>query len=189
MEDADLLRKLRAGDKTAFGELINLYANRVINTCYRFLLDKEDAEDISQEVFMEIFQSLKTFRGDAKLSTWIYRIAVTKSLDEIKKRNRKKRISAFGKMMHLDEVADWISGGPMPDKAIHEKEKMKEVMQALNTLPDNQRVAFILSKIDGYSNKEIAEIMKTTIFAIESLVSRAKRKVSAELELILKNNY
>jgi RNA polymerase sigma-70 factor (ECF subfamily) len=188
LDDTDFLDKLREGDKTAFDELIKLYANRIINTCYRFLLDKEDAEDISQEVFIEIFQSLKTFRGDAKLSTWIYRIAVTKSLDEIKKRNRKKRITVFGKMMHLEEVADWISGGPMPDKSIHEKEKMNEVMQALNTLPDNQRVAFTLSKIDGYSNKEIAEIMKTTIFAVESLVSRAKKKVSAELELILKNN-
>ena len=189
MEDADLLRKLLAGNRSAFDELIKQYADRVINTCYRFLLDKEDAEDISQEVFIEIFQSLKSFRGDAKLSTWIYRIAVTKSLDEIKKRNRKKRITAYGKMLHLDEVADWIGGGPMPDKLIHEKEKMKEVMQALNTLPDNQRVAFTLSKIDGYSNTEIAEIMKTTITAVESLVSHAKKKLSNELELILKNNY
>jgi RNA polymerase sigma-70 factor, ECF subfamily len=187
LDDTDFLQKLQAGDKSAFNELIKLYADRVINTCYRFLLDKEDAEDISQEVFIEIFQSLKSFRGDAKLSTWIYRIAVTKSLDEIKKRNRKKRITAFGKILHLDEVADWISGGPTPDKSLHEKERMDEVMQALNTLPENQRVAFTLSKIDGYSNKEIAEIMKTTIFAVESLVSRAKKKVSAELEVILKN--
>jgi RNA polymerase sigma-70 factor, ECF subfamily len=188
LEDAVFLDKLRAGDKTAYNELIKLYSGRVLNTCYRFLLDKEDAEDISQEVFIEIFQSLKTFRGDAKLSTWIYRIAVTKSLDEIKKRNRKKRIMAFGKILHLDEVSDWIAGGSMPDKSIHEEEKMKEVMQALNTLPDNQRVAFTLSKIDGYSNTEIAEIMKTTITAVESLVSRAKKKLTNELELILKNN-
>jgi RNA polymerase sigma-70 factor, ECF subfamily len=189
LDETDFLQKLLAGDKPAFNELIKLYADRVLNTCYRFLLNKEDAEDISQEVFIEIYQSLKSFRGDAKLSTWIYRIAVTKSLDEIKKRKRKKRISAFGKIMHLDEVADWISGGPVPDKSIHEKEKMKEVMQALNTLPENQRVAFTLSKIEGYSNKEIAEIMKTTILAVESLVSRAKKKVRAELEVILKNNF
>jgi RNA polymerase sigma-70 factor, ECF subfamily len=187
LDDTDFLNKLRAGDKAAFDELIKLYADRVINTCYRFVLDKEDAEDISQEVFIEIFQSLKSFRGEAKLSTWIYRVTVTKSLDEIKKRNRKKRINAFGKMIHLDEVADWIAGGSMPDKSLQEKEKMKEVMQALNTLPDNQRVAFTLSKIDGYSNTEIAEILKTTVAAVESLVSRAKKKVSTELELILKN--
>ena len=188
MEDADLLRKLKAGDKSVFNELVKLYANRVINTCYRFLLDKEDAEDISQEVFIEVFQSIRTFRGDAKFSTWIYRIAVTKSLDEIKKRNRKKRFTSLGKILHLDDVANWISGGAMPDKSMQEKENMNEVMQALNTLPVNQRVAFTLSKIDGYSNAEIAEIMKTTTIAVESLVHRAKKKLSTELELILKNN-
>jgi RNA polymerase sigma-70 factor (ECF subfamily) len=186
MENPDLLQKLRAGDKAAFSELVKQYSNRVINTCYRFLLDKEDAEDISQEVFIEIFQSIKTFKGEAKLSTWIYRIAVTKSLDEIKRRKRKKRISTFGKILHLDEVADFISGGPAADKSIHEKEKMCEIMQALNTLPDNQRVAFTLSKIEGYSNKEIADIMRTTIDAVESLMYRAKKSISSELESILK---
>ena len=110
MEHEDLLRKLKSGDKSAFNELVILYGNKVLNTCYRFLLDKEDAEDISQEVFIEVFQSIKTFRSDSKLSTWIYRIAVTKSLDEIKKRNRKKRIISLGKMLHLDDIADWIAG-------------------------------------------------------------------------------
>ena len=186
MDDVALLRNLRAGDKASFNKLVMLYGKRVINTCYRFLLDKEDAEDISQDVFIEVFQSIKSFRGDAKLSTWIYRIAVTKCLDEIKKRNRKKRITSLGKMLHLDEVANWIAGGTMPDKQLQEKEKMKEVMQALNTLPDSQRVAFTLSKIDGYTNPEIAEIMNTTTIAVESLVYRAKKKVSEELESILK---
>jgi RNA polymerase sigma-70 factor, ECF subfamily len=186
MGEAELVCRLKAGEQTAFNELVKLYANRVINTCYRFLLDKEDAEDISQEVFIEVFQSIKSFRNDSKLSTWIYRIAVTKSLDEIKKRNRLKRITSLGKMLHLDEVSDWISGGPLPDKSIHEKEKMDEILKALNVLPDSQRVAFTLSKIDGYSNTEIAEIMKTTIVAVESLVYRAKKSVSAELESILK---
>lgn len=186
MDDAALLRNLRAGDKAAFNELVICYGKRVINTCYRFLLDKEDVEDISQEVFIEVFQSIKSFRGDSKLSTWIYRIAVTKCLDEIKKRNRKKRITSLGKILHLDEVANWIAGGTMPDKQLHEKEKMKEVMQALNTLPDSQRVTFTLSKIDGYTNLEIAENVNTTTIAVESLVYRAKKKVSEELESILK---
>jgi RNA polymerase sigma-70 factor, ECF subfamily len=186
MENKDLLQKLKTGDKDAFNELVTHYGNLVLNTCYRFLLDKEDAEDISQEVFIEVFQSIKTFRNDSKLSTWIYRIAVTKSLDEIKKRNRKKRIMSLGKMFHLDDVAGWITVGPMADIHIQEKEKMDEIMQALNTLPDNQRVAFTLSKIDGYTNTEIADMMSTSIEAVESLVSRAKKKISAKLESILK---
>ncbi|MCX6156994.1 MAG: RNA polymerase sigma factor [Ignavibacteriae bacterium] len=186
MEEGKLLLKLKSGDKSAFNDLVQEYSNIVLNTCFRFLLDREDAEDVSQEVFVEIYQSIKSFRGDSKLSTWIYRIAVTKSLDEIKKRNRKKRLSSFGKVLHLDDIANWLGGGTMPDKSIMESEKLKEVMDALNILPDNQRVAFTLSKIDGYTNTEIAAIMNVTTIAVESLVYRAKKSVTQELENILK---
>ncbi|MFZ4592068.1 MAG: RNA polymerase sigma factor [Ignavibacteria bacterium] len=186
MGDGELLLKLKSGDKSAFNDLVQEYSNIVLNTCYRFLLDREDAEDVSQEVFVEIYQSIRSFRGDSKLSTWIYRIAVTKSLDEIKKRNRKKRLSSYGKVLHLDEVVNWLGGGTMPDKSIMESEKLKEVMEALNVLPDNQRVAFTLSKIDGYTNTEIAAIMNVTTIAVESLVYRAKKSVTQELENILK---
>jgi RNA polymerase sigma-70 factor, ECF subfamily len=188
VQDADIVKRLKAGDMWAFNAIVNLYSKQVINTCYRFLLDRDDAEDVSQEVFIEVFQSIKSFKGDSKLSTWIYRITVSKSLDELKKRKRKKRISSIGKLLHIDEVANWIAGGAMPDKSLNENESMKEVMKALNILPDNQRVAFTLSKIEGYSNIEIAEIMNTTTIAVESLIYRAKRKISEELKLILQNN-
>ena len=188
MKEALLVQKLKAGDTTAFNELVFLYKQPVINTCYKFLLDNEDAEDVSQDVFIEIYQSIHSFRNDSKLSTWIYRIAITKSLDEIKKRNRKKRISSVGKILHLDEIANWISGGSMPDQLLQTNEKMNEVAMVLNTLPENQRVAFTLSKIDGFTNAEISEIMDTTIVAVESLIYRGKKKVSDELLFILKNN-
>jgi RNA polymerase sigma-70 factor, ECF subfamily len=184
--DIELIVKLKAGDKTVFNELVALYSDRILNTCYRFLLNREDAEDISQEVFIEIFQSVRSFRGDSQISTWIYRIAVTKCLDEIKRRKRKKRITSIGKMLHLDDVAGLIGGGSPADKSIHEIERMKEVEQALNKLPDSQRVAFTLSRIEGYSNSEIADIMKTTIIAVESLIYRAKKNITTELEYILK---
>lgn len=183
-----MIEKLKAKDRIAFNELIALYKNNVINTCYRFLLDQQDAEDISQEVFIEIYQSIHSFRGDAKLSTWIYRITVTKCLDEIKKRNRRKRITSIGKLLHIDFFANWITDGTMPDKTINEKETLKEIAIVLNSLPENQRIAFTLSKIDGFSNKEIAEIMNTSIIAVESLVYRAKKNTSHKLIKILKNN-
>ena len=188
MPDNDLLIRLKAADRAAFTELVNLYSNQVFNTCYKFLLNKEEAEDLTQEVFIEVYQSVKKFRGDSKLSTWIYRIAVTKCLDEIKKRNRKKRITSLGKILHLDEIAHWLVGETSPDKELQQKEKWKAIEAALNQLPDNQRVAFTLSKIEGYSNPEIAAIMNTTTVAVESLIYRAKKNVSAELEIILKNN-
>ena len=93
MDEADLIKRIKAGDMAAFNELVRIYQARVINTCFRFLFTQEDAEDISQEVFIEVYQSISSFRADSQLSTWIYRIAVTKCLDEIKRRNRKKRIS------------------------------------------------------------------------------------------------
>lgn len=185
--DDYILTKLKAGDTSAFNELIKLYANRVLNTCYKFLLNKEDAEDLSQEVFLEVYQSIKSFRGNSKLSTWIYRIAVAKCLDEIKRRNRKKRFDSFKQILHIDDVTNWLAGGIMPDKTIQQTDSMNQVLRAINSLPDNQRIAFTLSKIDGYTNKEIAEIMNTTTTAVELLISRAKKKTSEKLIKILKN--
>jgi len=181
-----LIERLKSNDKKAFEELVALHKNSVINTCYRFLLDKEDAEDISQEVFIEIYQSIHSFRADAKISTWIYRITVTKCLDEIKKRNRKKRISSFGKLLHLDDVANWIIGGKQPDADLETSDTISSINKVLNQLPDNQRIAFTLSKIDGCTNQEISEIMKTTTIAVESLIYRAKKKVTSDLSIILK---
>jgi len=187
MDENTIIQKLKSGDMAAFNELVRTFRLRVINTCYRFLFTQEDAEDISQDVFVEVYQSISSFRADAKLSTWVYRITVSKCLDEIKKRKRKKRITSLGKLLHIDNVASWLAGGESPDKALHTDEAMKQVMQALDSLPDSQRVAFTLSKIEGYTNSEIAEIMNTTTIAVESLVSRAKKKVSSELARIIKS--
>jgi RNA polymerase sigma-70 factor (ECF subfamily) len=187
LEDTILIEKLKKGDSSAFNELVSVYRNRVINTCYRFLLVEEDAEDVSQEVFIEVYKSIKSFRSDSKLSTWILRIAVSKSLDEIKKRQRKKRISSVFKKVHLEDLANWLVGGPSPEKQLSEKENMKEIMKAMDALPDNQRIAFTLSKVEGYTNPEIAEIMKTTTTAVESLLYRAKKELIRALEDILKN--
>ena len=181
-----MLQRLKSGDKLAFNELVLQYKSNVINTCYRFLLDKEDAEDISQDVFVEVYLSMQSFRGESKISTWIYRITVTKCLDEIKRRNRKKRISSIGKLLHLDDVANWIAGGKQPDADLEAADTFSAINKTLNQLPDNQRVAFTLSKIDGFTNQEIAEIMKTTTIAVESLIYRAKKKVTADLNIILK---
>ena len=186
MIDIEWLQRLKSGDKTAFNELMIQYKSNVINTCYRFLLDKEDAEDISQDVFVEVYLSILSFRSESKISTWIYRITVTKCLDEIKKRNRKKRISSLGKLLRLDDVANWIAGGKQPDADLEISDTMTAINKALNQLPDNQRIAFTLSKIDGFTNQEISEIMKTTTIAVESLIYRAKKKVTSDLSNILK---
>lgn len=189
MSEIDLVILIKSGQRNSVNELVSRYSHRVMNTCHKFLLNKEDAEDISQEVFLEVFQSIHSFRADAALSTWIYRIAVTKCMDEIKKRKRKKRISSIGKILHLDEVTEPLIGSHRTDHNLMQKEQMSHIMKSLDKLPDNQRIAFTLSKIEGYSNKEIAEIMNTNTTQVESFIHRGKQKLTVSLETILKNNF
>ena len=92
-EDQELTARIRSGEPEAFKKLVDLYQVHVLNTCYRFVLNREDSEDIAQEVFVEVYRSMAKFEGKSKLSTWIYQIAVNKSLDFIRKERRKKRSS------------------------------------------------------------------------------------------------
>ena len=117
-EEAELVARIKTGSISAFNLLVQRYQKMVINTCYRFLLNQEDAEDTAQEVFVEVYQSINTFREDAKVSTWIYRIAVAKCLDEIKKRNRKKRITSVGRILRIEGIAQWMAGGERPDRIL-----------------------------------------------------------------------
>jgi len=181
MDEKELIIALKAGDQSAFKLLIKLHGIKVLNTCYRFLLDKQDAEDLSQEIFLQIHQSLPKFRGEAKLSTWIYRITISKCLDEIKSRKRKKRITSIGKFVALEKVAFWLLGNEHSDQQLLLDESMRNITNALDRLPDNQRIAFTLSKMEGYSNTEIAEIMQTSNIAVETLISRAKKKMMQAL--------
>jgi len=175
--EKEWLSQLKSGSNIAFAELVTLYQKKVLNLCYRFLLDRVEAEDVSQEVFLEVFRSIHNFREDSSLSTWIYRIAISKSLDELKKKSRKKRITSFGKTLRLDKVAHWLVGSERPDQKMEDQEGFSQLMNALNHLHESQRIALTLSKIEGYSNTEIAEIMQTTLTAVDSLIYRAKQSL------------
>ncbi len=180
--EADLLTQLKTGNHAAFARLVESYQKTVLNICYKFLLNREDAEDISQEVFVEVYHSVKNFREDSKLSTWIYRIAVSKSLDELKRQSRKKRISSIGKTLGIDKIAHLVSGTDRPDHLLEQNEELEQLMQALNRLHESQRIALTLSKIEGYSNTEIAEIMQTSLTAVDSLIYRAKQNLKSFLK-------
>lgn len=157
----------------------------VLNTCYRFVLNREDAEDIAQEVFLEAYRSLDSFRQESKLSTWLYRIAVTKSLDHLRKKKRKKRFSSLKRVMGFNDPAEELalpSSIETPAEVLSGSERTEILQSALDSLPDNQKTAFLLSKYDGYSNQEIADVMQTTVSAVESLVHRAKKNLQKKLE-------
>jgi RNA polymerase sigma-70 factor (ECF subfamily) len=167
-----------------FSDLVAEHQDMVVNTCYRFVFNREDAEDLAQEVFVEVYRSLEKFREESKLSTWIYRIAVSKSLDHLRRQKRKKRFSSLKRIIGIDDPADSIPAADHDNPAdiLAGNERLMTLQEALDSLPDNQKTAFLLSKYDGYSNQEIADILQTTIPAVESLIHRAKKNLQSRLE-------
>ena len=166
-----------------FKSLVAEHQEMVINTCYRFVFNREDAEDLAQDVFVELFRSLDQFREEAKLSSWIYRIAVTQSLDHLRRTKRKKRFSSLKRMIGVTDPSEEIAapGNENPAESLAGSERAEILMEALNSLPDSQKTAFLLSKQEGYSQQEIADILKTSVSAVESLVHRAKKNLHNKL--------
>ncbi len=182
MSGKDLIERIQNGDKKAFGELVYSFKSQVFKTCYGFLHDKEDAEDIAQEVFLEAYLHINSFRNESKISTWLYRISVNKSLNFI--RDHKKRFLYHPGENHPDIIDD----SPLADEEITRKERKKILHKVISQLPKNQRVAFVLNKYRDLSYKEIAEIMNLSLSSVESLIFRAKNNVQREILNIQKKN-
>jgi RNA polymerase sigma factor (sigma-70 family) len=170
-----LINKLKQGDQSGFTAVMDLYQDMVYNTAISIVQNADDADDITQEVFVQVYLSINSFKGESKLSTWLYRITISKALDHEKKKKRKKRFalvqSLFGSQenepLHPVEFNH-------PGVQLEKKERAAELFKALKQLPDKQRVAFTLHKIEGQSYQEVAEIMNTSLYAVESLMGRAK---------------
>ncbi len=181
-----IVQQLQRGEESAFRKLVDEYENMVYNTAVGIVQNEDDADDITQEVFVQVYQSVSSFKGESKFSTWLYRITVTKALDHEKRKKRKKRFafvqSLFGNSgEEIIHPPDFNHPGVLMEK----KEKAGELLNALKQIPDNQRIAFTLHKLEGQSYQEIAEIMNTSLYAVESLMARAK----GNLKKILKNYY
>uniref|UniRef100_Q3ATC9 RNA polymerase, sigma subunit, ECF family n=1 Tax=Chlorobium chlorochromatii (strain CaD3) TaxID=340177 RepID=Q3ATC9_CHLCH len=172
--------------EAAFKRLVEQHMEMVVNTCYRFVMNREDAEDIAQEVFIEMHRSLDSFREESKLSTWIYRIAVTKSLDHLRYMKRKKRFSSLKRLIGMEGEEDPTENLPdvsqaTPHEVMEQAHRAELLQRALDSLPEAQKAALLLSKQDGYGNQEIAEILGTSISAVESLIHRAKKTLHKKL--------
>lgn len=179
----DLIRQLKAGHEKAFQELVEAHKDRVLNTCFHFVQNRLDAEDLSQEVFIEVHRSIHQFREDAQLSTWIYRIAVNKSLDTIRKKKRKKRFAYVRSLFGASDQAEDLPL-PAPDNPENDLEQMERKLllnKAIGILPENQKVAITLGQLQGFTNKEIATILETSVSAVEALIFRAKKNLHKKL--------
>jgi RNA polymerase sigma factor (sigma-70 family) len=183
LNELELIQQLRAGDEQAFKSLVTNYQDLVYNTALGIVQNSADAEDVAQEVFIQVYRSIDQFKGDARLSTWIYRITTTKALDHIRSRKRKKRFafitSLFGPN---DELVHEPVDFQHPGVALDRKEQAALLFQMINQLPENQKVAFTLHKTEELSYQEIADVMQLSVSAVESLLFRARQNLRKLLE-------
>ena len=149
--DQKLIDELIQGGDRAFKTLVENYQQRVYNTCLGFVKNPEDADDLTQEVFIEIFRSILKFRMESKLSTWIYRIAVTKSLESLRARKRKKRFALFRSLFNSDNSVIDIPDFNHPGIIAENNERSKIIFQAMDKLPESQNIAYTLHKLEGLS--------------------------------------
>lgn len=166
-----------------FRKIFEENSKKVFNICLNIIQNKEDAEDLTQEVFIEIFHSFDKFEGKSELSTWIYRIAVNKCLDFIKAKKRKKRFAVMIRLFHR-ETGNMMNDVPHfehPGVLLENRERAEILFSAISLLPENQKASFILFHIEGFSCKETAQIMKLSEKAVESLLQRARGNLKKHL--------
>jgi RNA polymerase sigma-70 factor (ECF subfamily) len=188
LNDRELIEAILGGDEAAFKTLYTMYTNMVYNTALSILQQQTEAEDITQDVFIEIHKSIGKFRHDSSLKTWIYRITITKCYDYLKRQKTKKRFAQLTSLFNSENKL--IYDKPHfdhPGVTLENKENASVLFLAIRKLPIKQQTAFTLSKIEHLSYKEIAEIMNTTLSSVESLLFRATRNLRVTLSEYYKN--
>jgi RNA polymerase sigma-70 factor (ECF subfamily) len=183
MNDQELITGILNNDKPVIQFLVTKYHKQVITTAYHFVHDMDDAEDLAQDVCVEILESIGQFKRNSSLSTWIYRVTVNKSLNFFRKNKRKQLVKHFETFFHKanGNAGTLISEPSANDNSYDNNERKRILDTAINSLPQNQKTAFILSKYEELSYKEITEIMNLSLASVESLLQRAKQNLQKKL--------
>lgn len=177
MDEIQIIEHLKNGDEFIYKYVYDQYSRMIFNVCYKMAGSKEEAEDASQEVFIKVFNSITSFQANSKLSTWIYRIAVNVCLNF----QRRKKIVKFLSFDFWEEEKDFpVENGTLLN-SLEKLEVQNIVQSAINRLPSKQKAALILSRYEEKSYKEIAEILGTSLPAVESLIFRAKENLAKTL--------
>lgn len=188
MKEQELIEELKLGNQAAFRHLVESYQSMVVNTAMGMLHNMADAEDVAQEVFIQVYNSIYDFRLESSLKTWIYRITITRSLNAVRSKGRKSFFTRLEDLFFTKrEVGIGESSLPNPQQRLEEMDHGEAIQSAMNSLPDNQKVAFTLSKYEDLSYKEIAEVMQVSKSSVESLLYRAKVNLQKKLLDYYKN--
>ncbi|PZX61174.1 RNA polymerase sigma-70 factor (ECF subfamily) [Algoriphagus ratkowskyi] len=178
-----LIQRISDGDQIAFKELYDVFSARVYNTLLSYTQNEEDAEELLQDVFVKVFHEAVKFRNDSSVSTWIYRIAVNRALDFKRNQQATKRKGFFFSLYKKDsgdiqyDQTDFVH----PGVQMENKEDAKQLFKVIETLPENQKTAFILTQIEGLNQTDAGEIMQVSRKAVESLLKRAKENLKKTL--------
>ncbi|NNM95342.1 MAG: RNA polymerase sigma factor [Bacteroidia bacterium] len=178
------IEALKANDEDAFRNLIELYGKAVFNLCLNIVANAEEAEDQAQETFIEAWNSIGSFRQDSEIKTWLYRIAMNKCYDFLRRMKRKKRFSVMQPLLNRDEEPiELPSNFQHPGITLENKESAQALFAALETLPDNQQSAFVLYEMEGMDYRQIAQTLDVSVSSVEALLFRARKELRKKLEI------
>ena len=180
--EAALIERCAVRDETACAELVATHQRMVYSLALHLLGDRDEALDLSQEVFLRVFRTISSFRGQSALRTWIYRIVVNQARNRQRWWRRRHRGEQVSLDEHLAQFGDMESKGDvLPDRQLASKETASRIWQALDRLPFDQRTALILREIDGLRYEEIAFTLGVAVGTVKSRLTRARLTLRAEL--------
>ena len=182
--DAELIAQLRQGSEAAFRTLVARFQDRVYRTAFSLLRSAEDAEDVAQEVFVEVHQTIGRFRGEAALSTWLYRLATTRALQHQRRRSARKRFAFFTSLLGLgNQVLHDVPDHAHPQALLEDAQQLHLLQLHIGRLPAQQQVAFTLRYEQELRYEEIAAVLDTSVAAVESLLYRARHTLRQHLQV------
>ena len=180
--EAALVQRCANGDEAACADLVAEHQRMVVQLAINLLGDRDEALDLSQEVFLRVFRTIHGFRGQSSLRTWIYRIAVNQARNRHRFWSRRHRADQVSLDEHVAAHGEFLSGGEStPDQVLAQKELAGRLQHALDSLPFDQRTAIVLREIDGLSYEEIAYSLGIAIGTVKSRLTRARHALRLEL--------
>jgi len=187
--DSELVRRVQRGDSAAFDLLVRKYQHRIAGLIGRYVADWSEVQDVAQETFLRAYRALGNFRGDAQFYTWLHRIAVNTAKNHLVANNRRPPTDDID----VEDAAQFESGLRLRDTDTPERELMRQqmeqtVMRAVESLPEELRLAITLREVDGLSYEEIAQRMQCPIGTVRSRIFRAREAIDAELRPLMDND-
>lgn len=189
-QDAELVKRVQAGDKSAFDLLVRKYQQKIMNLISRFVKDSDEVMDVSQEAFIKAYRALANFRGDSAFYTWLYRIAINTAKNHLVARGRRPPGSDIDAMdAEQYDSGDALRDTGSPERLMFRDEIRTLIFQAIDELPEDLKTAITLREMEGLSYEEIADVMDCPVGTIRSRIFRARDAIDQKIAPLLEQNW